>query len=150
MSKGYPSKRRAGNAYWRGVEAASRGLRNPYRNERLMDLWARGLHAAQANPSLVVPPEYRPRPAAAPKTNRPASRRPQPPRGRGDSRGPNDRRSGGGGGFGSSGGGGGFGGGGYRGGGGGGFGGGGGGGGNRGGGGFGGGSGGGGGGWGRR
>ena len=97
MSKGYPSKLRAAKAYWRGVEAATRGLPNPYKNLKLMDLWARGLHAAKANPSLVVPPEFRPRPAAPPKPSRPASRRPDRGGFRNDRSGPgpNDRRPGG-------------------------------------------------------
>jgi hypothetical protein len=47
------------------VAAAERGLRNPYRNERLMDLWARGVAAAKANPAIVIPAEYRPKPVKA-------------------------------------------------------------------------------------
>lgn len=95
MSIGYPSKLRAAKAYWRGVEAAARGLPNPYKNIKLMDLWARGLHAARANPALVVPPEFRPRQPAPPKPARPVSRRPD--RGGRNDRsgpGPNDRRPG--------------------------------------------------------
>jgi len=90
MSKGYPSKSRAGKAYWRGVAAAERGLRNPYQNVTLTDLWARGLQAGRANPSLVVPPEFRPRPVTPPKASRPVPRRPSS----GDRPGPNDRRPG--------------------------------------------------------
>ena len=93
MSKGYPSKSRAGKAYWRGVAAAARGLPNPYQNVTLMDLWARGLQARRANPSLAAPPEFRPRPVTPPKASRPVPRRPAPG-GRGDRPGPNDRRPG--------------------------------------------------------
>jgi hypothetical protein len=103
MSKGYPSRARARKAYWRGVAAAARGSNNPYRNERLMDLWARGVAAARANPAIVIPPEFRPKPRKAPKPSRPGPPRRSGPGGN-ERRGFGDRRFGGGGGGGGGGG----------------------------------------------
>jgi hypothetical protein len=47
MAKGYPSRKRARKAYWRGVKTArtGRGI-NPYRNSVLKELFERG----RANP----------------------------------------------------------------------------------------------------
>jgi hypothetical protein len=100
MSKGYPSLGRARKAYWRGVMAARReGARNPYRNERLTDLWARGVAAAKADPAIAIPAEHRPRPAKPSTASRPLpTRRPAP--GGGERRGLGERRFGGGGGWG--------------------------------------------------
>src|SRR5258705_13661582 len=47
MARGYPSRKRAQKAYWRGVKTArtGRGI-NPYRNSVLKELFERG----RANP----------------------------------------------------------------------------------------------------
>jgi hypothetical protein len=85
MSKGYPSVERTRKAYWRGAADARRErARNPYRNERLADLWTRGREHALANPALKIPTKFgqrhadkeRPRPSS----NRPGSNRPGPNR----------------------------------------------------------------------
>ena len=66
MSRGYPSMERARKAYWRGAASAARkqavagaaGAPNPYRNEKLADLWARGRARAQAEPTLQIPAKF--------------------------------------------------------------------------------------------
>jgi hypothetical protein len=68
-------------------------------NERLADLWARGVAAGKANQAIVIPAKYRPKPVKPVKASRPLpTRRPAP--GGGERRGLGDRRFGGGGGWG--------------------------------------------------
>jgi hypothetical protein len=53
MAKGYPSRKRARKAYWRGVKVARTGRgRNPYLHPILKDLFERGKSKA---PSRGVP-----------------------------------------------------------------------------------------------
>ena len=49
MAKGYPSRKRARKAYWRGVKVARTGRgRNPYLHPILKDLFERGRTKAPA------------------------------------------------------------------------------------------------------
>ena len=54
MAKGYPSRKRARKAYWRGVKVARTGRgRNPYLHPVLKNLFERGRSKA---PSRAAPP----------------------------------------------------------------------------------------------
>ncbi|HEY7117213.1 MAG TPA: hypothetical protein VH475_11525 [Tepidisphaeraceae bacterium] len=86
MSRGYPGRKRATKAYWKGVEAGKRGRRyNPYGNARLKTLFdagrlrglatagqQRGLGGAAMGP--VGPRSFKatPRPAAPLPPRRPS------------------------------------------------------------------------------
>lgn len=81
MAKGYPSRKRARKAYWRGVKTArtGRGI-NPYRNPVLKELFERG----RANPGggAGIRPKAESDALRAPSTARPAQRDPFSSRGR--------------------------------------------------------------------
>jgi hypothetical protein len=94
MAKGYPSRKRARKAYWRGVKTArtGRGI-NPYRNAVLKELFERG----KANPGGGGPRGLRPKsevdaPAPPRPISRPTTQRDSLTRGRRDPRDPMPRR----------------------------------------------------------
>jgi hypothetical protein len=84
MSAGYPSKHRARHAFDRGVLDGfrRRAVRNPYENEWLRDLYARGrkLGMEGRRPRLPQPTRKPPRPSTRP-GGRPRPFAPPPRRG---------------------------------------------------------------------
>jgi hypothetical protein len=67
MAKGYPSRKRARKAYWRGVKVAKTGRgMNPYRHPVLKELFDRGRLTA---PTRGIPPAVmRPKPVTGPRS----------------------------------------------------------------------------------
>lgn len=54
MAKGYPGRKRARKAFWRGVKSTRfRVPRNPYANPRLRELFDLGRTQAQLTPALL-------------------------------------------------------------------------------------------------
>jgi hypothetical protein len=75
MARGYPSRKRARKAYWRGVKTArtGRGI-NPYRNAVLKDLFERGRANPGGSAGLRPKSESQPAPLSA------SSLAPRPPK----------------------------------------------------------------------